>query len=489
MDLSRRPPSFFLLLLLMTTLSISNVGGTGVFKVKRKFVGRHHRSVADLRKHDLRRHSRILAAATPAGAIDLPLGGIGLPTEAGLYYAQIGIGTPAKNYYVQVDTGSDLLWVNCISCSNCPRKSNLGIELTLYDPKSSSSGSPVACDDRFCYIASGGESPQCYHNLPCGYRVMYGDGSSSGGIYVKDVVTYNQVSADHRTLPANASISFGCGAQQSGDLGSSSEALDGILGFGQANSSMLSQLASSGKVRKEFAHCLDTENGGGIFAIGHVVQPKVQTTPLVPDQPHYNVNMKSIEVGGNFLQLPTDLFENGENRGTIIDSGTTLAYLPDAAYKSLLDAIFSSHQSLDFFTVQDFQCFRYSGSVDDGFPLVTLHFDKSLSLRVHPHDYFFQNDDDVWCVGWQNGGEQSSDGKYRVLLGDLALSNKLVVYDLVNQAIGWTEYNCSSSIKIQDDKTGAMYIVDAYSLSSAMTLEVHKFILLLLLFISCYLIY
>lgn len=75
-----------------------------------------------------------------------------------------------------------------------------------------------------------------------------------------------------------------CGAQQSGDLGSSSSAVDGILGFGQSNSSMISQLASSGKVRKIFAHCLDTVNGGGIFAIGHVVQPKVNTTPLVPDQ-------------------------------------------------------------------------------------------------------------------------------------------------------------------------------------------------------------
>lgn len=75
-----------------------------------------------------------------------------------------------------------------------------------------------------------------------------------------------------------------CAAQQSGGLGTSSAALDGILGFGQANSSMLSQLASSGKVKKVFAHCLDSVNGGGIFAIGEVVQPRVNTTPLVPDQ-------------------------------------------------------------------------------------------------------------------------------------------------------------------------------------------------------------
>lgn len=76
-----------------------------------------------------------------------------------------------------------------------------------------------------------------------------------------------------------------CGATQSGNLGSSNEeSLDGILGFGKANSSMISQLASSGKVKNMFAHCLDGVNGGGIFAIGHVVRPKVNMTPLVPNQ-------------------------------------------------------------------------------------------------------------------------------------------------------------------------------------------------------------
>lgn len=75
-----------------------------------------------------------------------------------------------------------------------------------------------------------------------------------------------------------------CGNRQSGDLGSSTDAaVDGILGFGQANSSLLSQLAAAGNVRKEFAHCLDVVKGGGIFAIGDVVSPKVKTTPMVPN--------------------------------------------------------------------------------------------------------------------------------------------------------------------------------------------------------------
>jgi hypothetical protein len=74
-----------------------------------------------------------------------------------------------------------------------------------------------------------------------------------------------------------------CGAKQSGSLSSNSdEALDGIIGFGQANSSVLSQLAASGKVKRIFSHCLDSHHGGGIFSIGQVMEPKFNTNPLVP---------------------------------------------------------------------------------------------------------------------------------------------------------------------------------------------------------------
>lgn len=75
-----------------------------------------------------------------------------------------------------------------------------------------------------------------------------------------------------------------CGAKQSGNLGKSPAAVDGILGFGQANASIISQLASSGKVKRQFSHCLDNVKGGGIYAIGEVVEPKVKnTTPLLPN--------------------------------------------------------------------------------------------------------------------------------------------------------------------------------------------------------------
>ena len=39
------------------------------------------------------------------------------------------MGTPPKEFNVQIDTGSDILWVNCNTCSNCPQSSELGVRI------------------------------------------------------------------------------------------------------------------------------------------------------------------------------------------------------------------------------------------------------------------------------------------------------------------------------------------------------------------------
>lgn len=49
--------------------------------------------------------------------------------------------------------------------------------------------------------------------------------------------------------------------------------------------------------------------------------------------------MKGIEVNGEALNVPTTIFDAGSNRGTIIDSGTTLAYLPSKVYNALMNKV------------------------------------------------------------------------------------------------------------------------------------------------------
>ncbi|KAK9063072.1 hypothetical protein SSX86_016942 [Deinandra increscens subsp. villosa] len=431
-----------------------------VFQVHHTFAG-SKRPLTQFKAHDSGRHRRILSA------VDLPLGGDGSPTSAALYFTKIQIGTPPKDYHVQVDTGSDLLWINCAGCEKCPKKSDLGISLALYNPEASSSAKTVNCDQDICTSTLSDPSNDCKAGMYCSYAVKYGDGSSTAGYFVRDNVQLDRVSGNLQTTFINGSIAFGCGSQQSGELGSSQQALDGILGFGQANSSMLSQLASANKVKKIFSHCLDGSQGGGIFAIGEVVQPTVQTTPMIPEA-HYNVELKDIEVGGEVLQLPTDIFDVGEKRGTIIDSGTTLTYLPDLVYKQVIEKIDAAQPTIKSHIVeQQFTCYKYSGNVDEGFPIIKFHFENSLTLKVYPHQYFFEVQDGDWCVGFQDSDLQSQGGKEITLLGDLVLSDKLVTYDLEKKTIGWVEYNCSSSIKVKDEESGKQYMMGAHNLSPA----------------------
>ncbi|VFQ72428.1 unnamed protein product [Cuscuta campestris] len=472
----RRSCCFFLVLLLLLLIIIPSArgGGEGVIRVNYKFSG-SERTLTALSAHDDMRHLRFLSG------VDLPIGGTGRPDSVGLYYAKIGIGTPALDYYVQVDTGSDIMWVNCIGCTECPRRGYHGMELSFYNPKDSLTGQLILCNQKFCKDMLRDTVASCYGNTSCYYTEVYGDGSYSMGYFVKDIVQYDQVSGDLQTKSSNGSVIFGCGATESDDLSSSDDALDGVIGFGKSNSSMISQLASSGRVRKMFAHCLDGVNGGGIFAIGHVVEPKVTMTPLIPNQSHYNVNMTAVRVGREFLNLSTYVYMDGDNRGAIIDSGTTLAYLPEVIYHQLVKKILSWQPGLKLRTVNDeYTCFKFSESVDDGFPPVTLYFQNSLTLNVTPQEYLFPYDD-LFCIGWQNSGIQTRDRKNITLLGDLVLSNKLVLYDLENQAIGWTEYNCSSSIELKDEITGSVHLVGAHSISFGSTLRVNMCLIFFLL--------
>lgn len=59
-------------------------------------------------------------------------------------------------------------------------------------------------------------------------------------------------------------------------------------------------------------------------------------------RPHYSVNMTAVQVGHAFLSLSTDTSTQGDRKGTIIDSGTTLAYLPEGIYEPLVYKVYKS---------------------------------------------------------------------------------------------------------------------------------------------------
>ncbi|XP_061352418.1 aspartic proteinase 36-like isoform X1 [Gastrolobium bilobum] len=418
-----------------------------------------------LRARDRARHGRILQS----GVVDFSVQGTSDPYFVGLYFTKVKMGSPAKEFYVQIDTGSDILWLNCNSCSNCPLSSGLGIELNFFDTASSSTAALVSCSDPICSYAVHTSSSQCSSQVnQCSYNFHYGDGSGTSGFYVSDAMYFDVILGQSMFSNSSSTIIFGCSTYQSGDLTKTDKAVDGIFGFGPGALSVISQLSSQGIAPKVFSHCLKGEgNGGGILVLGEIMEPSIVYSPLVPSQPHYNLNLQSIAVNGQLLSIDTDVFATSNNRGTMVDSGTTLAYLVQEAYDPFVNAItIAASQFSKPIISKGNQCYLVSTSLGDIFPPVSLNFMGGASMVLKPEQYLmhygFLDAAAMWCIGFQKGQDGFT------ILGDLVLKDKIIVYDLANQRVGWANYDCSLSVNVSvaTSKSKDAYINAGHTSSS-----------------------
>ncbi|WCJ41677.1 Eukaryotic aspartyl protease family protein [Euphorbia peplus] len=422
----------------------------------------HMVDLNELRRRDRLRHGRILESSS---VVDFPVQGTFNPYLVGLYYTKVQLGSPPKDFYVQIDTGSDVLWVGCSSCNGCPATSGLQIPLSFFDPGSSSTAKLISCSDQRCSAGIQSADSVCASQTnQCAYTFQYGDGSGTSGYYVADLLHLDTVSGGSVTSNSSAPVVFGCSISQSGDLTKSERAVDGIFGFGQQSMSVISQLSSQGITPNVFSHCLKgDDSGGGILVLGEIIEPNIVYTPLVPSQTHYNLNLQSIVVGGQTLAIDSSVFGSSSNQGTIVDSGTTLAYLAEGAYDPFLNAIISAvSQNARPFIGGGNQCFLVTSSVNDIFPQVSFIFAGGASMVLNPQEYLLPPTNTVagargWCMGFQK-----TPGQEITILGDLVLKDKIVVYDIGNQRVGWTNYDCSTSVNVSTAKnTGKSEFVNA----------------------------
>ncbi|XP_030927614.1 aspartic proteinase-like protein 2 isoform X2 [Quercus lobata] len=415
--------------------------------LERSFPLTHRVELDRLRARDRARHARILQGSV-GGVVDFSVQGSSDPYFVGLYFTKVKLGSPPKEFNVQIDTGSDILWVTCNSCSDCPQSSALGIQLNFFDAASSSTAALVSCSDPMCTSALQSTATICpSQNNQCSYSFQYGDGSGTSGYYVSDALYFDMVLGQSLMANSSATIVFGCSTYQSGDLTKTDKAVDGIFGFGQGDLSVISQLSSRGVTPKVFSHCLKGDgNGGGILVLGEILEPGIAYSPLVPSQPHYNLYLQSIAVNGQLLPIDPSVFATSNNRGTIVDSGTTLAYLVAEAYDPFVSSITANvQQSVTPIISKGNQCYLVSTSVIDIFPQVSLNF-VGASMVLKPEEYLvhlgFTDGAATWCIGFQRVQEGVT------ILGDLVLKDKIFVYDLAHQRIGWANYDCSLSVNV-----------------------------------------
>ncbi|CAI9289533.1 unnamed protein product [Lactuca saligna] len=444
---------FLIILLVAAAAALAVDGGVGgfparVLNLERAFPANKTVELEVLRTRDRVRHARILQRFS-GGIVDFNVVGTSDPYYGGLYFTKVKLGSPPQEFNVQIDTGSDILWVTCNSCSDCPQSSGFGVPLNFFDAGSSSTASTVSCSDSICSSIVQTSDASCSDKTnECGYSFQYGDGSGTSGHYVTDLLFFDTIVGPSIVANSSASITFGCSTYQSGSLTKPDKAIDGIFGFGQNGLSIMSQLSSRGITPKVFSHCLKGDGlGGGKLVLGEILAPTMVYSPLVPSQPHYNLDLQSISVNGQMLTIDPTAFATSDNHGTIVDTGTTLTYLVSEAFDPFVISITAAVSQLTTPVIsKGTQCYLVTSSINGIFPEVSLNFAGGASMILKPENYLVHGDPvdggTPWCIGFQRVQNGVS------ILGDLVLKDKIFVYDLSKKRIGWTDYDCSSDVNV-----------------------------------------
>ncbi|KAF5791611.1 putative nepenthesin [Helianthus annuus] len=346
----------------------------------------------------------------------------------GYYTTRLWIGSPPQRFALIVDTGSTVTYVPCSTCEQCGKHQD-----PRFDPELSDTYKPVKCNID-CTCDNNREQ--------CIYERQYAEMSSSSGVLGDDIVSFGNQS----DLPPQRAV-FGCENRETGDL--YSQHADGIMGLGRGDLSIVDQLVESGVISDSFSLCYGgMDVGGGAMVLGGISPPKemVYSHSDPVRSPYYNIELKEIHVAGKRLPLSSSVFDG--KHGTVLDSGTTYAYLPEAAFVAFKDAVMKEviglHQIKGPDPSYNDICFAGAGSdvsqLSKTFPTVEMVFGKGQKLSLSPENYLFRHAkvSGAYCLGvFQNANDPTT------LLGGIIVRNTFVMYDREHEKIGFWKTNCS----------------------------------------------
>ncbi|CAK9186294.1 unnamed protein product [Ilex paraguariensis] len=346
----------------------------------------------------------------------------------GYYTTRLWIGTPPQKFALIVDTGSTVTYVPCSTCEQCGRHQD-----PKFQPELSSTYQPVKCNIN---CACDNDREQCV------YERQYAEMSSSSGVLGEDIISFGNQS---ELTPQRAV--FGCENVETGDL--YSQHADGIMGLGRGDLSVVDQLVDRGVISDSFSLCYGgMDVGGGTMVLGGISPPAemVFTRSNPVRSPYYNIELNEIHVAGKKLPLNPTVFDG--KHGTVLDSGTTYAYLPETAFLAFRDAVMKELKSLKRIHGPDPNyndiCFSGAGSevsqLLKAFPAVDMIFDNGQKLSLSPENYLFRHSKvhGAYCLGiFQNGKDPTT------LLGGIIVRNTLVSYDREHEKVGFWKTNCS----------------------------------------------
>ncbi|XP_061364659.1 protein ASPARTIC PROTEASE IN GUARD CELL 1-like [Gastrolobium bilobum] len=357
------------------------------------------------------------------------------------YAIFLGIGTPVQIVLVRMDTGSPITWSQCDPCSNC-----YPMQRPPFNTKASSTFRELGCYSDTCLIPMMRILFGNCTEWTCRYNVKYGKESRSFGMMVTDTLNF-----EHSNTEVNDFI-MGCGDSYEGPFRTQ---FSGVLGLGRGPLSVQSQLHA-----KAFSFCLVSPGSDKPSSLEFY-----DTTPSEDDQHgvgnssimvplrensrypyYYFVQFVGISINGFMLDIQSTVWGYGLNYdgGVIIDTGTTLTYLPSDAYSVFRSEIRRTDTNLTKKTGQQGLEFCYKDDPSNVYPTIELYFENGdisgenfVSFKLNNDQMLFRTEEGAVCLSF---AEQKNSAL--TVIGSNQLQGTQLTYDLVNEILVFSYNKC-----------------------------------------------
>ena len=371
------------------------------------------------------------------------------------------IGTPPQKFRFHLDTGSSDLWTNSATSSLCTS----GSQGQGQGQSPDSDGIP--CSVSGTYSANDSSS---YKYINSDFKISYADNTGASGDYVSDTLNIGQATLTN--------LQMGVGYQ--------STSTEGVMGIGypglevavqnneeQSYKNIPQLMVSQGLINSP-AYSLwldDIQSATGNILFGGVDTVKyagsLEKLPIVKEN-------------GDFLEMIVALsgltLVNGNSNTTIsseaipvlLDSGSTLSYLPQDTAEALYQAVgaqYSSREGLAFCP-----CSLASSDMKLDFLFSNKVISVSMSEMVLEGSIGSQSSSTGCTFGIvvEPSGQGST-----FTLGDTFIRNAYVVYDLENNEISLAQTNFAATTSdVQEIGTGPDSVPDASGVASAVDVAV-----------------
>ncbi|KAL4634090.1 hypothetical protein ACB092_04G172300 [Castanea dentata] len=322
----------------------------------------------------------------------------------GEYVANFWVGSPPQRVGFLIDTGSSLMWLQCLPCDECYNQT----EGPIYDPAQSSSYKEIECNSTQCHHEEYIIQP-CngydYEGIStnnsttaeeqCGYHYGYADGEASAGRMIKEKLTFIMDQEAVENIVMRCSDSFG--GNYTGKYAGILDQLVGVTNFS------FCLLNPSFKDLTTF----------DFFYLGPKNTSETVITPfMIPrfeKSNQYYVSFSGISINDILLPIPLSYWHrssssgNGDDNGVLIDSGSSLTWFPKEVYTIFQDSFmkFTSkalHQLEHPATIQTMY-------TDVHFPIVKFHFISNStftasSITLITSQLFLDIDNNTYCLAF-----------------------------------------------------------------------------------------